>query len=208
MVYARPNRGCHRIGDAGTPWWNRSLWDSLRSVADQCGRFGVQVFEANVNRGGGAGGTAARKDGKCGFKCYICLCAQVRLSTPGRNESQTVASVKPTTAIVPPFRRFHSSNGSAGMALTSQWEMMCSRRRSLCKSTGMPNTLTRKWTWSAAGLEGMCVDPVQRSQCVRWSALRRRSLRMLLDHRSSTIQRPASPALNCILPTLHACRNS
>jgi hypothetical protein len=128
--------------------------------------------------------------------------------TPGRNESQTVASVKPTTAIVPPFRRFHSSNGSAGMALTSQWEMMCSRRRSLCKSTGMPNTLTRKWTWSAAGLEGMCVDPVQRSQCVRWSALRRRSLRMLLDHRSSTIQRPASPALNCILPTLHACRNS
>ena len=36
----------------------------------------VQVFEATVNRGGGAGGAAERKDGKCSFKCYVCLCAQ------------------------------------------------------------------------------------------------------------------------------------
>mmetsp|Transcript_1379 Transcript_1379/g.3296 ORF Transcript_1379/g.3296 Transcript_1379/m.3296 type:complete len:81 (-) Transcript_1379:147-389(-) len=35
-----------------------------------------KVFEANVNRGGGASGIAARKDGKCGFKCYICLGVQ------------------------------------------------------------------------------------------------------------------------------------
>ncbi len=38
--------------------------------------FCVQVFEATVNRGGGAGGAAERKDGKCSFKCYVCLCAQ------------------------------------------------------------------------------------------------------------------------------------
>ena len=35
-----------------------------------------QVFEATVNRGGGKGGAAERKNGNCGFKCYICLCAQ------------------------------------------------------------------------------------------------------------------------------------
>ena len=29
-----------------------------------------------MNRGGGASGAAQRKDGNCGFKCYICLCAQ------------------------------------------------------------------------------------------------------------------------------------
>ena len=37
---------------------------------------GVQDFEANVNRGGGASGAAERKNGKCSFKCYVCLCAQ------------------------------------------------------------------------------------------------------------------------------------
>jgi len=35
-----------------------------------------KVFEATVNRGGGKGGAAERKNGNCGFKCYICLCAQ------------------------------------------------------------------------------------------------------------------------------------
>eukprot|EP00292_Cryptomonas_paramecium_P033283 CAMPEP_0113720674 /NCGR_PEP_ID=MMETSP0038_2-20120614/36620_1 /TAXON_ID=2898 /ORGANISM="Cryptomonas paramecium" /LENGTH=79 /DNA_ID=CAMNT_0000649421 /DNA_START=6 /DNA_END=245 /DNA_ORIENTATION=- /assembly_acc=CAM_ASM_000170 len=35
-----------------------------------------KVFEATVNRGGGAGGHAARMDAKCAYKCYICLCAQ------------------------------------------------------------------------------------------------------------------------------------
>ncbi|KAJ1486190.1 hypothetical protein T484DRAFT_1943927, partial [Baffinella frigidus] len=35
-----------------------------------------KAFEANVNRGGGAAGTASRLDGNCGFKCYLCLCAQ------------------------------------------------------------------------------------------------------------------------------------
>ena len=35
-----------------------------------------KVFEATCNRGGGAGGIAARLDAKCSFKCYICLCAQ------------------------------------------------------------------------------------------------------------------------------------
>ena len=35
-----------------------------------------QDFEANVNRGGGAAGAAQRKGGQCGFKCYVCLCAQ------------------------------------------------------------------------------------------------------------------------------------
>mmetsp|Transcript_24628 Transcript_24628/g.62318 ORF Transcript_24628/g.62318 Transcript_24628/m.62318 type:complete len:81 (+) Transcript_24628:32-274(+) len=32
-----------------------------------------KVFEANVNRGGGAAGAKDRIDGKCQFKCYICL---------------------------------------------------------------------------------------------------------------------------------------
>ncbi len=36
----------------------------------------IQVFEATVNRGGGASGVAARLDAKCSYKCYICLCAQ------------------------------------------------------------------------------------------------------------------------------------
>lgn len=40
------------------------------------GHAGEQVFEATVNRGGGAGGAADRKDGKCSYKCYVCLCAQ------------------------------------------------------------------------------------------------------------------------------------
>mmetsp|Transcript_89239 Transcript_89239/g.133793 ORF Transcript_89239/g.133793 Transcript_89239/m.133793 type:complete len:83 (+) Transcript_89239:1-249(+) len=35
-----------------------------------------KVFEANVNRGGGGAGAAARQDAKCGFKCYVCLCQQ------------------------------------------------------------------------------------------------------------------------------------
>ena len=37
---------------------------------------GAQVFEASVNRGGGDAGAASRKDGKCSYKCYVCLCAQ------------------------------------------------------------------------------------------------------------------------------------
>ena len=40
-------------------------------------RFAIsKVFEATVNRGGGASGIAQRLDAKCSFKCYICLCAQ------------------------------------------------------------------------------------------------------------------------------------
>ncbi len=38
--------------------------------------WSYQVFEATVNRGGGATGAAQRLDGKCQYKCYICLCAQ------------------------------------------------------------------------------------------------------------------------------------
>jgi hypothetical protein len=36
----------------------------------------LKVFEATVNRGGGASGIAARLDAKCSYKCYICLCSQ------------------------------------------------------------------------------------------------------------------------------------
>jgi len=54
----------------------RARAPSTLSVLLQLTREMGQVFEATVNRGGGKAGSAERKNGNCGFKCYICLCAQ------------------------------------------------------------------------------------------------------------------------------------
>ena len=68
-----------RVGSTYKRVWGlreRTRAQSTLCVLLQLTREMGQVFEATVNRGGGKAGSAERKNGNCGFKCYICLCAQ------------------------------------------------------------------------------------------------------------------------------------
>jgi hypothetical protein len=63
----------HRWQEAPNP---KTFVPCLKQAAECIRVAWEQDFEANVNRGGGAAGAAQRKGGQCGFKCYVCLCAQ------------------------------------------------------------------------------------------------------------------------------------
>lgn len=84
----------------------------------------VQVFEATVNRGGGAAGAAQRKDGACAFKCYICLGIQV----PSRPlvQGTSLPHFSPT-----PLRGWVGAHRPWGMLASSARKRCCKRGKVL-----------------------------------------------------------------------------